>query len=312
MLAIKPFVYPHDGNLTALTFNGAPGSYNSVKGPGLGFIWKKNNWMASVSAGSKRGYISNSSVSCTSDYLDEEENYVCTKGNLGGSLFGKSSGDAATLQIGYSNGPIKAAAIWTYSLASVPISGSTPLAAGSIPDLLYGGGFYNSLGLGASWDPNRGGIIPSINVGAGINFNTYSSSQNDSAGAGKVSLGNSSEINIPQYKNWKSSVTQSWMVGLQWRNAFSKGNFLGFGFGSPNYVAYAKTTDGQTRYFNDKSYMFELWYAFKASDYLSIVPSIYYLSNPYGDIAYTFNGSSNGSGTPFYSLGFVLKTIFKF
>ena len=312
MLAIKPFAYPKDGNLTALTFNGAPGAYNSVKGPGLGLIWKKNNWMASLSAGSKRGYLSNGSVSCTSDFLDDEDNYVCTKGNLGGGLFGKSSGDAATLQIGYSNGPVKAAAIWTYSLANVPVSGSTPLAAGSVADLLSSGGFYNTLGLGASWEPQKGGFIPSINIGAGINFNTYSSSQSDSAAAGKVRLGNSSDITLPQYKNWKSSVTQSWMVGLQWKNAFVNGNYLGFGFGSPNYVAYAKTTDAQTRYFNDKSYMFEVWYAFNLSDKLSIVPSVYYLSNPYGDVAYNFNSGSNGSGTPFYSMGFVLKTIFKF
>jgi len=312
MLAIKPFVYPQDANLTALTFNGAPGAYNSVKGPGLGFIWKKKNWMASLSAGSKRGYISDSSVRCTSDYLDEEDNYVCTKGNLGGSLFGKSSGDAASLQVGYSNGPFRAAAIWTYSLANVPVSGSTPLAAGSTADLLYGGGFYNSLGLAVSWDPKKGGIIPSINIGAGINFNTYSSSQSDSAGAGKVNLGNSIDASIPQYKNWKSSVTQSWTVGLQWKNAFAKDNFLGFGFGTPNYVVYAKTTDGQTRYFNDKSYMFELWYAFKFSDNITIVPSIYYLSNPYGDVAYTFNNGIGGSGSPFTSLGYVLKTIFKF
>lgn len=307
MLALNPVVYPKDANLTAFTYKGAPGAYNGVKGPGAGLIWKKKEWMASFSYSASRGYNSSTAANCRAGITyDEEDEFTCTGGSLGGNLFSDTAGGASTLQVGYAKGPLKIAAAWTYSNATVGISGSTPLAASAIPDLLNGGGYYNGFGLGGSWEPKNAGLIPSISIGAGINFNSYNRNLNDMVLIQGQSL---SHDELTQYRNWSSSISQSWFVGLQWKNAFRKGNYLGLAVGQPNYMAQAIGPNQQTRYFSDGQYAMEAWYTFQVTDKISITPAIFYLSNPYGDLSTTFGG---GSGSPFSVFGAVLKSTFKF
>ena len=301
LLALNPVVYPKDANLTAFTYKGAPGAYNGVKGPGAGLIWKRKEWMASFSYSASRGYNGSTFSNCTGLTYDEEDEFTCTRGSLGGNLFSNTAGGASTLQVGYVKGAWKIGAAWTYSNASVGVSGSTPLAASAIPSLLQGGGFYNAFGLAGSWEPKKASLIPSVSVGAGINFNNYSSSFNDA-----VMLQGQSLLT---YRNWSSSISQSWFVGLQWKNAFAKGNYLGLAIGQPNFIAQAIGPSQQTLYFSDGQYAMEAWYTFQVTDRISITPAIFYLSNPYGDIATTFGG---GSGSPFSVFGAVLKSTFKF
>jgi hypothetical protein len=301
LLALNPVVYPKDANLTAFTYKGAPGVYNGVKGPGAGLIWKRKEWMASFSYSASRGNNGSTFSSCTGLTYDEEDEFTCTKGSLGGNLFSDTAGGASTLQVGYGKGPWKLGAAWTYSNASVGVSGSTPLAASAIPSLLQGGGFYNAFGLAGSWEPKKANLIPSISVGAGINFNNYGSSFNDAVMIQGQSL--------MAYRNWSSSISESWFVGLQWKNAFAKGNYFGVAIGQPNFIAQATGPNQQTLYFSDGQYAMEAWYTFQVTDKISITPAIFYLSNPYGDVATVFGG---GYGSPFSVFGAVLKSTFKF
>ena len=304
VLALNPDIYPKDANLKAFTYNGAPGAYNSVKGPGAGLIWKANSWLASMSYSARRGTRGSTQVQCSGLSQDEEDEFTCTSGSLGGGLFTASSGGASTLQVGYAKAAWKLAAAWTYSNATVGISGSTPLAAAAIPSLLQGGGYYNAFALAGSWEPQNAGMMPSISVGAGINFNTYDRSFNDPVTIQGKTLGL-----LPQYKRWSSSISQSWFVGLQWKDAFARGNYLGIAIGQPNYIAQAIGINQQTLYFSDGQYAMEAWYTFQLTDRISVTPSIFYLSNPYGDLSTTF---ASGSGSPFSVIGAVLKTTLKF
>jgi hypothetical protein len=238
---------------------------------------------------------------CKGLTYDEEDEFTCTSGSLGGNLFSNTAGGASTLQIGYAKGPLKLGAAWTYSNANVGISGSTPLAASAIPSLLQGGGYYNGFGLAGSWEPKKASLMPSISIGAGINFNNYNASFNDAT----MIQGQALFL----YKNWSSSISQSWFVGLQWKNAFQKGNYLGLAVGQPNYISQAIGPNQQTLYFSDGQYAMEAWYTFQVTDKISITPAIFYLSNPYGDVGTAFGG---GSGSPFSIFGAVLKSTFKF
>jgi hypothetical protein len=301
MLALNPVVYPKDANLTAFTYKGAPGAYNGVKGPGAGLIWKRKEWAASFSYSASRGNNGSTAANCTGLNFDEEDEFTCTTGTLGGNLFSATAGGASTLQVGYVKGPWKLGAAWTYSNAAVGVNGSTPLAASAIPSLLQNGGFYNAFGLAGSWEPKRASLIPSISVGAGINFNNYNSAFRD-----VVMIQGQ---NLFQYTNWSSSMSQSWFVGLQWKDAFAKGNYFGLAIGQPNFVAQATGTNQQTLYFSDGQYAMEAWYTFQVTDKIAVTPAIFYLSNPYGDFATRYGG---GSGSPFSVFGAVLKTTLKF
>jgi len=300
LLALNPVVYPKDANLTAFTYKGAPGAYNGVKGPGAGLIWKRKEWMASLSYSASRGNNGSTAANCTGLNYDEEDEFTCTTGTLGGNLFSDTAGGASTLQIGYAKGPWKLGAAWTYSNATVGVSGSTPLAASAIPSLLQRGGFYNGFGLAGSWDPKKASLRASISVGAGINFNNYNASFNDVVMIqGQALLA---------YRNWSSSMSQSWFVGLQWKDAFAKGNYFGVAIGQPNFVSQAIGINQKTLCFSDGQYAMEAWYTFQVADNISVTPAVFCLSNPYVDLSTSYGA---GSGSPFSVFGAVLKTTLK-
>ena len=304
LLALNPSIYPKDPNLKFFTYDGAPGAYNSIKGPGGGLIWRSQAWMASLSYSARRGMNGSTDVHCRGLTEDDDDEYTCTSGSLGGGLFTASSGGASTLQLGYAQSTWKLAAAWTYSNATVGISGSTPLAVSAIPSLLQGGGYYNGFALGGSWEPKTAGLLPSISLGAGMNVNSYGGSFNNPVTIQGQTLGL-----LPQYKRWSSSISQSWFVGLQWKDVLARGNYLGVAIGQPNYLAQAMGANQQTLYFSDGQYAIEAWYAVQITDKISVTPAIFYLSNPYGDLSTTLGG---GSGSPFSVIGAVLKTTLKF
>lgn len=304
VLALNPSLYPKDPNLKFFTYDGAPGAYNSIKGPGGGLIWRHQPWMASISYSARRGMNGSTDVHCLGLTEDEEDAYTCTRGSLGGGLFTASSGGASTVQIGYAQSAWKLAAAWTNSNATVGISGSTPLAASAIPSLLQGGGAYNGFALGGSWEPKAAGWLPSISLGAGLNVNRYGGPFNNPVMIQGQVLGLR-----PQYKRWSSSISQSWFVGLQWKDVWARGNTLGIAIGQPNYLAQAIGANQQTLYFSDGQYAIEAWYSVQVTDRISVTPAIFYLSNPYGDLSTTLGG---GSGSPFSVIGAVLKTTLKF
>jgi len=68
--------------------------------------------------------------------------------------------------------------------------------------------------LSAWWSPEEAGWFPSISAGWGYN-----------------SITNGEDTFV-----FRSATTQSWYVGLQWADAFLKGNTLGMAVGQPSFV----------------------------------------------------------------------------
>ncbi len=78
---------------------------------------------------------------------------------------------------------------------------------------------------------------------------------------------------------------QSWYVGLQWDDAFIKGNALGMAVGQPTFVTSFGTDNdlcGATP--NDGNYAWEWWYKFQVTDNISVTPALYYLARPPGQL----------------------------
>jgi len=75
-------------------------------------------------------------------------------------------------------------------------------------------GNNSSVGLSAWWSPEEAGWFPSISAGWGYN-----------------SITNAKALTFNGL-----CYTQSWYVGLQWADAFMKGNTLGMAVGQPTFV----------------------------------------------------------------------------
>jgi hypothetical protein len=94
--------------------------------------------------------------------------------------------------------------------------------------------------------------------------------------------------------------SQSWSVGLQWKDAFAPGNALGMAVGQPIFATslYGGDTprDGNTAW--------EWWYKFQLSDNIAVTPALFLLSRPLG--------ADTKAGESFRQLGALLKTTLRF
>lgn len=97
------------------------------------------------------------------------------------------------------------------------------------------------------------------------------------------------------------ATTQSWTVGLQWNDAFVKGNTAGMAVGQPSFVT--ATRNGTTPH--DGNYAWEWFYKFQVSDNILVTPVVFYLSNP------SSAGVSPSGDNPAV-LGAALTSRFKF
>jgi carbohydrate-selective porin OprB len=140
-------------------------------------------------------------------------------------------------------------------------------------------GETSAFGLGAYWQPAESGWIPSISAGWGINSTYYTSTVNDQ---GLV------------------SISQSWSVGLQWDDAFLKGNALGMAVGQAPFATSLKGGDTP----NDGNYVWEWWYKFQVTDNIAVTPALFYLSRPLGQ--------QTPAGESFSQFGGLVKTSFRF
>jgi len=89
------------------------------------------------------------------------------------------------------------------------------------------------------------------------------------------------------------------MIGLQWDDAFVKGNAAGIAFGQPANSA------GAT---GSSPWLVEWFYKYQVSDNISVTPALFYAS---GYSSQTGNSSSEGA-YGFNGLGGVIQTTFKF
>ena len=207
-------------------------------------------------------------------------NYVAANADVGtpaaGGIATSGSGGTGTVQLGYSNERWGLAAIYSriqngndlivyatnFSLASYTNPGST-----------------DAYGLSGYWQPVQSGWIPSISAGWGLNNSRYSADLNGSA---------------------LVTTSQSWSVGLQWQDAFARGNALGMAVGQPTFATRLKGGDAP----NDGNFVWEWWYKVQLTDQISVTPALFYLSRPLG--------GDTPAGESFRQLGGLVKTSFRF
>jgi hypothetical protein len=294
MLGLWPSAYPADTVLDFFTYAGAPGAYNLLAlGGGAGATWN------SV-FGAKGLTLSANYVSATGD--SGNPNF----GTGQGGLMTDGSQSASVIQLGYTNGntPLIGgsygiAFAYTYS-QNLGLPSGTPLAT----ILTAQNGSANSYGLSGYWNPTNNGIVPSI-----------------SWGLGTTSFGlNPTQSGTPF--NSSRNTASSWYVGLQWLDAFIKGNAAGMAVGQAPFVTnFGSAADGSVRAGLaangfadgnlDSNYLWEWWYKFQVTDNISVTPAIYYISNYQGQLGRA-NYNTGGQAAENNVFGGLIKTTFKF
>ena len=206
--------------------------------------------------------------------------YVAANGFVGnpaeGGLATQGSAGTGTLQIAYAKPQWAVAAIWSYLQNGNDVAayyGSTFTAEQFVQP-----GQTNAFALSGYWQPKVANWIPSISAGWGINTASYEAG--DSPGSVRVS--------------------QSWSVGLQWLDAFAKGNAAGFAFGQPIFAT--SLYGGEIP--ADGNFVWEWWFNFQLTDSISLTPALFYLSRPLGQ-----DTPANQSLT---QLGGLVKSTFRF
>ncbi|MCX5946188.1 MAG: iron uptake porin [Cyanobacteria bacterium] len=296
MLAMWPSAYPADTILDVFTYAGAPGAYSLNLGGGAGIWWQKNGFSISanyVSSNANSGQPGYTGVATTST-----NNPSAPLASGGGGVMTQGAASSSTVQLGYAGSNWGAAFAYTYSQNGASIYGgnATPLAVLASTN---GTGTSNNYGLSAYWSPKTSGYIPSISAGWG-----YSSYDAANTAAGTVwNTANGLETSA-------SGITaaQNWYVGLQWADAFVKGNSLGMAVGQPTFVTAMNSGTPQ-----DAGYAWEWWYKFQVTDHISVTPAIFYLSNPTGQYGFS-SAQADGLSTtnPLTNFGGLIKTTFKF
>ncbi|WP_415399760.1 iron uptake porin [Synechococcus sp. W4D4] len=300
-LGTKPFYYKGWSGLDFFQLFGAPGTYNKATGSLVGAIWKQKV---------KKGQ----------PYFTASSSYVAAKpnGSDGSRGIMTSKSEASTLtQLAYNANQWKASFGWNYTQCGDDTTRSGTQAAmvdipcngidGNIVDARTKGN-RNGFAATLAWRPKKTGLIPSISTGWGYNAYSYSTPYTGSkpaqtGGALKSSgqpnvAGNLDVLNIQS--------TQSWTVGLQWDDAFVKGNTGGFAIGQPTFVT--STRNGTTPF--DAGYVMEGFYKFQVSDNIAVTPVLFYMSNPSSAGAGYAQTSNQGSNLGVF--GGALTTRFKF
>ena len=273
-LAIRPSFYDA-GLLDVFTLHGAPATYNKATGAMAGLMWKQN-----VKKGNPYFAISTSYVAPNGDNGNPNE----------GGLFNDASRASFTTQIGLAAPQWALTAAWRYGQCGDNMTRRGTQFARQSLDCGYdadGSAYSNNFALTAAWQPIKTGWIPSVSLGWGI------------------SSINQADYDLPQAYGSRTNITQtqSWTVGLQWKDAFAKGNSLGMAVGQPTFVTALDNNDGFDGP-NDGNYAWEWWYRFQVTDNISITPALFYLSRPNGQ--YTANSETNNV------FGGLIQTQFKF
>ena len=192
-------------------------------------------------------------------------NYVAENGNLSDPNVGGIMTDGAeastTAQLAYGSKQWGVAAGYRYSQCGSTFGKATEYGKSNS----YHQGCTDSLGdrseadahswaLNAFWRPEDSGLLPSISASVGSSY-----------------LGGDFNYNNPD-------KFSSWMVGLQWSDAFIEGNALGMAVGQPQFVS---STEKGTP--DDGNYAMELWYSYAVTDNITVAPGVFWLSRPAGE-----------------------------
>jgi len=291
-LAVQPFYYGDWEGLDYFRLNGAPGAYNKATGGMAGLMWKQP-----VASGKPFFAVSTSYVAPNAE----------NSGTNNGGLFEQGSGGSWLTQLGYQANQWKATFAWRYGQCNnstnyVNRRGTqAATAAEACPPAYTSQNFNNSFALGLAWQPKQSGtFVPSISLGWGITAYSYS---NTVVAAG---VGNTPPTGATSPALAASNIanTQSWTVGLQWKDVFVKGNSAGMAVGQPSFVT--ATRNGATPF--DGNYAWEWWYKFQVTDKIAVTPLLFLLTNP--SSAGTVGSASTATNAGVF--GGLLTAQFKF
>ena len=272
-MAWLPTAYKSDV-LDAFTTIGTSGVYNKATGQGVGLQWKQN-----VPKG-KSGWVANANYVVSGPC---PAGIICSSAGpngLAGSdsqagIFNSESGLNAMAQLGFKANNWGAAIGYRYGSQGSNVRDGNGLAAVRLLNNQY----TNSVAFNAYWQPIKAGWFPSISGGYGYNF---------------VSNLDGLQYNVAT----AARPSKSWMVGLQWDDAFRKANAAGIAVGQPSY---ANVTGAQS-----SPWLVEWFYRIQATDNISITPTLFYGSN------IANSGASATTTNAFNGLGGVIQTTFKF
>jgi len=166
-------------------------------------------------------------------------NFIAQDGEISNEGIFDSDGSLnTTAQIGYKGSNWGAAVAYRNGTFGT----RTINANGSAYSSLSGNQTSNSFSVAGYWQPLDTGIIPSISVGYGF-----------------------TDIS----RTGSAANSDSWSVGLQWDDAFAKGNAAG--------IAIGQNPSAGTGV--DDPLSLELFYKFQVTDNISITPGIFYITD---------------------------------
>ena len=207
-------------------------------------------------------------------------NYVAGHGSDGnpsqGGIGTANAASTGSVQLAYRSDQWAAAAV----VSSVQnLGGVIDYATNFTLNSLNNPGHTTAFGLSGYWQPKQSGWLPSISAGWGFNRTNYAA-----------------EVD----RQGLVATSQSWSVGLQWSDAFTRGNALGMAVGQPIFATSLYGGDIP----RDGNYAWEWWYKIQVSDNLAVTPALFLLSRPLG--------AETPSGESFRQLGALLKTTLRF
>jgi hypothetical protein len=278
-LAISPFYYGDFEGLDFFRLHGAPGTYNKATGGMAAFIWKQQ-----VKKGNPFFAVSTSYVAPNAD--NSNTGTGAPNSPTQGGIFQNNSGGSWLTQVGFQAKQWKAAFGWRYGQCGQAVNRKGTQAAVAAETCGNANGwassnYNNNFAVSLAWQPAKNGtLIPSISGGWGYSAYAYGNQlapavRTSNTGASSAGISNALAVtNI--------AATQSWTVGLQWKDVFIKGNSAGMAVGQPSFVT--STRNGVTPF--DGNYAWEWWYKFQVTDNISVTPMLFYLSNPSSAGAY--------------------------
>ena len=160
----------------------------------------------------------------------------------------------------------------------------------------------SSWSVAGYWQPLKSGWAPSFSAGWG--YNTYSYT-GDTASPTTVAL------------SLDSATSQSWFVGLNWKDLFVKGNAFGLAVGQPTFIT-GVNYNGDDLNVYDGNYALEAYYKFQVTDHIAVTPAIFWLSRARGQQTSTnslgaaLSDPTISSGDTLGTFGALVQTTFKF
>jgi len=235
---------------------GTPGVHNKATGSAVGVTWNQK-----VPKGRPRLAGSLSYVAENANSGDPSTGGVMSDGSAGNftAQFGGTGQQWALVgayRYGQCGTNIRSGTQFSYA--------ASKLACASLGD----GASTNNVAVNGYWQPLKSGWLPSVTAGWGLT--SFSQGYDVSTNPFNV------------------QTAQSWMVGLEWKDVFLKGNNAGMAVGQQPFAT--SRFDGDTPY--DSNYAWEWWYQYQISDNISVTPSLFYLSRPAGQntpLGETFN-----------------------